>query len=114
MINSIIEAEMYFLFRDPIPVTATTIENEKAKDVTITLPYPVMLPANVYMKVAALDTFNGYVIPDLFGDYYVKKNMNGTLLLDAGLASKAKQAGEAHLAGKNFMLLFPLKTSVKN
>ena len=113
VVNSIIEAEMYFLFRDPIPVTAATIENEKAKDVTITLPYPVMLPANVYMKVAALDTFNGYVIPDLFGDYYVKKNMNGTLLLDAGLASKAKQAGEAHLAGKKLYASFSTKNLSK-
>lgn len=113
VVNSIIEAEMYFLFRDPIPVTEATIENEKAKDVTITLPYPVMLPANVYMKVAALDTFNGYVIPDLFGDYYVKKNTNGKLLLDAGLASKAKQAGEAHLAGKKLFASFSTKNLSK-
>ena len=39
--------------------------------------------------------------------------MNGTLLLDAGLASKAKQAGEAHLAGKKLYASFSTKNLSK-
>jgi hypothetical protein len=106
IINSLLEAEMYFLFREPFPITDVIIENEKVKKASIQLPFPIKLPQHVYLRVASLDTIGVFVVPDMYGHYYVNDNVDGKLLLDNGLYARSQLAGEAYLAGKKLYASF--------
>lgn len=106
IINSLLETEMYFLFREPFPITDIIIENEKVKNASIQLPFPIKLPEHVNLRVASLDTIGRFIFPDMYGHYYVIDNVDGKLLLVDGLYARSRLAGDAYLAGKKLYASF--------
>ena len=58
------------------------------------------------MRIFSLDTLGDYIVPSLFGHYYINKNEDRNIFLKSGLFSQSKKVGNAHLTGERLYASF--------
>ncbi|HLF63479.1 MAG TPA: hypothetical protein VI603_06995 [Saprospiraceae bacterium] len=104
--QAIDNCELGYFLPGPMMIEEFVMDGDKAKKAKLTLAHDAIVQKYTSLRLYSLDTVGVYVVPELFGLYFVEDQNGKSLILDNSMFSKSKQVGESHLAGNKIYASF--------